>query len=334
MANLRDLAAAAHVSIRTVNRVLKNDGYVHAQTREAVEAAVKKLGYHPNLAARALKTAKSHFIAVLTFTEDELRMAQVAALEQRLRQADYLVSMTFHFEFRRKQATPIVQELIGQNPAGLVVLGHDPFVAEHVLPALMPLVVRSGLPYVLIDPKAARNERTRYDAVTIDRARGVYEAVQYLAKSGAKRIGFLGPQDERTRLEGYEQAMKELDRRPMILDFPGTEIEPLRQAGRQFAAQKARPDAVLAHSDYIALAFLAGLQDAQVKVPGDVALIGFDDRPAAHFSRPALTTIAQPSREIGHAGAEIILKKIAGEKRPRQGWSQSFPTRLVVRESA
>jgi len=334
MANLRDLAAAARVSIRTVNRVLKNDGYVHAQTRRAVEAAVRKLGYRPNLAARALKTAKSHFIAVLTFTEDELRMAQVAALEQRLRQADYLVSMTFHFEFRQKQAAPIVQELIGQNPAGLVVLGHDPFVAAHVLPALMTLVLRSRLPYVVIDPKAARNEQTRYDAVTIDRGRGVREAVHYLAKRGARRIAFLGPQDDRTRLEGYEQAMTELGRRPTILDFPGAEIEPLRAAGRRFAAQKARPDAVLAHSDYIALAFLTGLQDGGVKVPEEVALIGFDDRPAAHFSRPALTTIAQPSKEIGQTGAEIILRKIAGEKRPRAGWSQSFPTRLVLRESA
>src|SRR5450755_339106 len=117
MANLRDLAEAAQVSIRTVNRVLKKDGYVHEKTRRAVEKAVHKLGYSPNLAARALKTAKSHFIAVLTFTGDELRMAQIAALEQRLRQADYLVSMTFHFDLRQKaRAAQVVQELIDQTP--------------------------------------------------------------------------------------------------------------------------------------------------------------------------------------------------------------------------
>jgi LacI family transcriptional regulator len=138
MANLRDLAAEARVSIRTVNRVLKNDGYVHASTRLAVESAVKKLGYHPNLAARALKTAKSHFIAVLTFTEDELRMAQIAALQQRLRDADYLVSMTFQFESRQKgKATQTIQEMIGQNPAGIVLMGHDPYVAQYILPTLM-----------------------------------------------------------------------------------------------------------------------------------------------------------------------------------------------------
>jgi DNA-binding LacI/PurR family transcriptional regulator len=330
MANLRDLADAARVSIRTVNRVLKNDGYVHSKTRLAVQAAVNRLGYHPNLAARALKTARSHFIAVLTFTEDELRMAQVAALEQRLRQADYLVSMTFQFESRQKaQATQIIHELIGQNPAGLVLLGHDPYVGRYILPALMRTILRSRLPYVLIDPRG-----TRHDAVTIDRSRGVYDAVHHLTGRGAQRIAFFGPHDDRTRLDGYDQAMNELGRLPIYLDFPGTEIEPLRAAGRRFASQKARPDAVVAHSDYIALAFLAGLHDAGLQVPGDVALIGFDDRTAARYSWPTLTTVAQPSRDIGIAGAEIILKKIAGEKCPKQGWSQSFPTRLVLRETA
>jgi len=330
MANLRDLAAAAKVSIRTVNRVLKNDGYVHAKTRQAVEAAIRKFGYQPNLAARALKTARSHFIAVLTFTEDELRMAQVAALEQRLRQADYLVSMTFHFESRQKaRAGQIVRELVGQNPAGVVLLGHDPFVGRYVLPSLIPPIIRSGLPYVLIDPRG-----TTHDAVTIDRARGVYDAVHYLAKRGARRIAFLGTREERSRLDGYEQALKELGRSAIYVDYPGTEIEALRATGRKFAVQKKRPDAVVAHSDYIALAFLAGLHDAGVDVPGDVALIGFDDRAAARYSSPALTTIAQPSRDIGEAGAEIILKKIAGKRRPINGWSQSFPTRLVIRETA
>jgi DNA-binding LacI/PurR family transcriptional regulator len=330
MANLRDLAAAARVSIRTVTRVLKNDGYVHAKTRETVESAVRRLGYRPNLAARALKTARSHFIAVLAFTEDELRMAQVAALEQRLREADYLVSMTFHFETRHKaKAAQVIHELAGQNPAGVVLLGHDPYVGRHVLPSLMPAVIKSGLPYVLIDPRGAR-----HDAVTIDRARGVYDAVHYLAGRGARRIAFLGTQEERSRLDGYETALKELRRAPIYLAYPGTDTEALRLSGRRFAAQKARPDAVVAHSDHIALAFLAGLHDAGVSVPGEVALIGFDDRAAARYSWPALTTVAQPSREIGRAGAEILLRKIAGEKMPAQGWSQTFPTRLVIRETA
>ena len=332
MANLRDLATAANVSIRTVTRVLKNNGYVHDDTRRAVERAVKKLGYRPNLAARALKTSRSHLVSVLTFTGDELRMVQVAALEQRLRQAGYLVSMTFDFEYEQKaKALQIVQELISHRPAALVLLGHDDFVARRILPLVMPEVVGSKIPYVVIDP---RQTETAYDAVLIDRSQGVHEAVLYLAKKGARRIAFLGTQQERTRLDGYEKAMKELKRAPILIDFPGVESWPARALGREFARRKNRPDAVVAHSDHIALAFLAGLHDEGVRVPGDVALVGFDDRIAATLSWPQLTTVAQPGRAVGHAAAEILLKKIAGEKPPSTGWTQIFPTRLILRETA
>jgi LacI family transcriptional regulator len=259
-------------------------------------------------------------------------MVQVAALEQRLRQAGYLVSMTFDFEFQqRAKAITIMQELISQRPAALALLGHDDFVAREILPALMPEVVRSGVPYIVIDP---RQTEANYDAVLIDRSRGVYEAVLYLAEKGARRIAFLGTLEERTRLDGYEKAMKQLQRAPILIDFPGVESDPARALGREFGRRADRPDAVVVHSDYIALAFLAGLHDEGVRVPGEVALVGFDDRIAANLSWPRLTTVAQPSQAVGAAAAEILIRKIAGDLAPAGGWTRLFPTRLVRRETA
>jgi LacI family transcriptional regulator len=335
MATLRDLAAASGVSIRTVNRVLKSTGYVHARTRERVGAAVRKLGYKANLAARSLRTARSHLIAVLTFTEDELRMAQVAALEHRLREADYLVSMSFQLELHQRGKTlEVTEEILRQNPAGIVVLGHDPFVGQNLLPRVVPALVRSRVPYVLLDPKAFAQPTSKYDAVLIDRGHGVHEAVAYLARSGRKRIAFLGTQEDRSRLDAYESAMRTLGRRPMLLDYPGDDYEAIRALGKNSARGSQRPDAVLAHSDYIAMAFMAGLHDAGIQVPKEVAVVGFDDRPAARLAWPALTTIAQPLNEAGRAAAEILLRKIAGERRPAAGWTRIFPTRLVLRETA
>ena len=334
MATLRDLAAASGVSIRTVNRVLKEKGYVHAKTRERVGAAVRKLGYKANLAARSLRTARSHLIAVLTFTEDELRMAQVAALEHRLRDADYLVSMSFQLDVQHRAKTlEVTEEILRQNPAGIVVLGHDPFVGQNLLPRVVPALVRSRVPYVLLDPKAFAQPMPKYDAVLIDRGHGVREAVDYLARSGRKRIAFLGTAEERTRLDAYEGAMRALERAPILIDYPGDDYEAIRALGRTFGKRTQRPDAVLAHSDYIAMAFMAGLHDAGVAVPRDVAVVGFDDRPAARLAWPPLTTIAQPLDEAGRAGAEILLRKLAGKRKPAGGWSQVFPTRLVVRET-
>ncbi|SDT88404.1 transcriptional regulator, LacI family [Verrucomicrobium sp. GAS474] len=337
MATLKALAQAAGVSIRTINRVLKGKGYVGTETREAVEAAVRKLGYRPNLAARSLKTAKSHIVSVLAFAADEPRLAQVAGLERRLREAGFIVSVAFHFEPRRGDwGERLVQELLAQNPAGVVLVGsgqHDPYVLEHVLPALLALLVRAQLPYVILDPRGELPPR--YDAMKIDRGQGVREAVLLLAERGRKRIAFLGPTDDRTRLDGYEAALRTLGRKPLLLDYPGEEIDALREAGRTVAAlpARARPDAVVIHADHIALSFLAGLHDRGVRVPEEIALVGFDDRSAAALAWPPLTTIAQPAGEIGKAGAEVLLAKIAGEKKPKGGWSRVFSTRLIVRET-
>jgi len=331
MATLRDLASESGVSIRTVNRVLKSAGYVHAKTRERVGAAVRKLGYKPNLAARSLKTARSHLVAVLAFTADELRMAQVAALEHRLRESDYLVSMSFQLEAHHPE---MVDEILRQNPAGIVVLGHDPFVGEKLLPVIAPMLVRSRVPYVLLDPKGFEAPPRQFDSVLVDRGHGVREAVAYLAREGRERIAFLGTNEERTRLNAYEAAMRKIGRPPDLIRYPGDDYEAIRELGRRFPSATRHPDAVLAHSDYIAMAFLAGLHDVGADVPGKIAVVGFDDRPAARLAWPALTTIAQPLTEVGHAAAEIILRKIAGESAPKSGWTRTFPTRLVVRETA
>ena len=187
---------------------------MHATTRERVGAAVRKLGYKPNLAARALKTARSHLVAVLAFTADELRMAQVAALEHRLRESDYLVSMSFQLEARHVpgNVSNVLEEILRQNPAGIVVLGHDPFVGETLLPVIAPALVRARVPYVLLDPKGFDAPPRKFDSVLIDRGHGVREAVAYLARKGRQHIAFLGTTEERTRLNAYEDAMRKIGR--------------------------------------------------------------------------------------------------------------------------
>jgi len=219
-----------------------------------------------------------------------------------------------------------------QDPAGIVVLGHDPFVGETLLPEVAPALVRSRVPYVLLDPKAFPAVQ-KYDSVLIDRDHGVREAVAHLARHGRERIAFLGTHEERSRLDAYESATRALGRPPILINYPGDDLEAIRDVGRRFCRRHFRPDAVLAHSDYVAMAFMAGLHDAGTRVPEDVAVVGFDDRPAARLAWPALTTIAQPLKEVGSAAAEIILRKIAKERRPAAGWAQTFRTRLVVRET-
>jgi len=108
----------------------------------------------------------------------------------------------------------------------------------------------------------------------------------------------------------------------------------VEEAVQELLALHPRPDAVQTHSDVIAMDVLAALHKRGVRVPAEMAVVGFDDRAFAALSWPKLTTVAQPNADVGTAGAEILLARIAGQPAPNGRWLRSCPTRLVVRESA
>ena len=181
-------------------------------------------------------------MAVLAFTADELRMAQVAALEHRLRESDYLVSVSFQLEAQHPgDVSKVLDEILRQNPAGIVVLGHDPFVGEKLLPVIAPALVRARVPYVLLDPKGLDAPPRKFDSVLIDRGHGVREAVAYLARQGRQRIAFIGTPEERTRLNAYEDALRKLGRPPILLHYPGDDYEAIRRAGETLPEPRAAP---------------------------------------------------------------------------------------------
>ncbi|MBL8995571.1 MAG: substrate-binding domain-containing protein, partial [Spirochaetia bacterium] len=171
--------------------------------------------------------------------------------------------------------------------------------------------------------------------VAIDRPSGVYEAVHYLWKSGRRRIAFLGPAiGAETRLAGFNRALSELKAEPILIHGSSRDEAAVRALPKKLLASDGLPDAVQAYSDIMALHFLAGLHDAGLAVPKQIALIGFDDRKAASLSWPSLTTVAQPTREAGREAALALLSKIRGEKKLNEVISVKLPTRLVIRETA
>jgi LacI family transcriptional regulator len=327
MAYLKEIARAAGVSIRTVNRVLKGRGYVHADTRHKVEAAVTRLGYRPSRAARSLRTQQSSEVIVITSSVDELLMAKLMGLEQTLRPAGFLVNVVFHpTESSEDSLTELTDFIVAERPAGVAVLsGYWNLDAE-----IGQQLKMEGVPCIFVD-----SSDPAIDNVRIDRPQGVYEAVLYLAAKGRQRIAYVGALSEQTRLEGYRRALDQLQRKPLCFEVTSSwDITPVRNAVKSFMASDPQPDAFIAFSDAVALALLAGLHDQKIRVPDQVAVVGFDDRKAASLCWPRLTTVAQPTVEVGVVAAEILLRKIKGETPPPTGWSRSLPTTLIVRESA
>lgn len=330
MASLKDISEATGVSIRTVNRALKSNGYVGEETRIRVLEAAERLDYRPNLAARSLRTGQSYEIGVIMGSTDELHMEKMMAFEQVLRAAEYSVHVLFAHS--GKSVNPVgnlLDDFMLRRSAAVALFpgaGIDPAEAASVFH-------RENIPYVCIDTRGVQE----VDTVWIDRSQGVYEAIHYLARTGRKRIAFLGQGhvDAHTRLPGYKKAIKQLGQKPllMLVNPDLNEFEMGRTAATEFCALSHKPDAVQAHSDAVAMGFLSGLHEQGVRIPDDVAVVGFDDRRMASCSWPRLTTIRQPNMRVGRAAAKILLSKIQGEPVPPKGWSQSLPTELIVRET-
>ena len=327
MSRLKDVAEAAGVSIRTVGRALTGQGYVDAGVRDRVLSAARRLDYRPDRLARSLRTGRSHEVLVLAGgwggQHDELHIAKIAGMERALRAADLSLGLFYGLEAEaRRLGRDVLEELIARRPAGVAMAPSRQMPAKPTARRL----AGADLPYVLLDSAEDGVDTARHD-----RSRGVYEAILWLAGRGRQRIAYIGPRDDRTRLDGYEQAMRELRRQPIIIDEPDADWDGGRAAAAKALALDPRPDALQVYGDIGAMGVLAGLHDRGIRVPQEMAVVGFDDRAAAALAWPPLTTVRQDNLALGEAAAGILIAKSRGDEPPAGGWVRVIPTRLVVR---
>jgi DNA-binding LacI/PurR family transcriptional regulator len=314
MATLKDIATRVGVSVRTVSRALSGNGYVNAAIRQRVLDTAAELGYTPDLLARSLRLGRTQEIVAIATTVDELHMARIAGLEAHLRAHGYSTGVQMVSEQELAEPQELVVSLVKRRPAGVALVARVGFALQKVRTRLEA----AGVRYVIMDTDEYP------PAVRIDRSAGVAEAVRYLARAGRKHIAYVGPSQSMDRIAGYRQALEELGR-PELLHDPGSVY---REGVPALLERFPGIDAIQAYSDERALELLAGLHDAGVKVPADIAVIGFDDRWAARYAWPPLSTVAQPSRAVGEHAARYLIDDSRG------ACDISLPTELVIRESA
>ncbi len=316
MASLKDIARECGVSVRTVGRVLNNSANVNEQTRSRVRAVIDQLGYRVDKTARALRTGRSHFVLVVMESGDELDMRKLAAMQQSLDLNGYGTAVLFG-GFSRER----LQAMLGDRPAGVVFL--------RCLPDLTSLDVDlAKLPLVYVDCNAASGGCS----VFIDRRQGVCDAVKFLAGKGHARIAYAGP-DDPGRVDGFRRGIRDLGM-DEILVFTDSSDADQWNAGRaslpRLLDHPARPTAVQVYSDVMALGVIAAAHECAVRIPEDLAVVGFDDRSMAKYSSPRLTTIAQPNEKVGRAAAEMLLRQI----RSPEFWnSLTVAPELIERDS-
>jgi DNA-binding LacI/PurR family transcriptional regulator len=326
---LEKVAARAGVSRATVSRVVNGSTRVAPGIRDAVLRAVDELGYVPNLAARSLVTQRTDSIALVVsepptrvFSDDPFFSGIIRGVSQELEAADKQLvlmlagSMPSHDRVERYAAAGHVDGVLVAS-----IHGADP------LPGTLS---RMGIPVVGSGRPLTRGPLPYVD---MDNVGGAASAVEHLLAAGRQRIASIaGPQDMIAgidRLAGYRRALRDSDRRSIVAVGDFTR-ESGAQAMRQLLADDPALDAVFVASDVMAMGALRALRQAGRRVPDDVAVVGFDDIDNARYTEPPLTTVRQPTIEMGRQMVRLLLRITAGEEVEEP---VILPTELIVRES-
>ncbi|GAA2568215.1 LacI family DNA-binding transcriptional regulator [Streptomyces fimbriatus] len=329
---IKTVAARAGVGRTTVSRVVNGSDLVSADARSRVLAAIKELNYVPNSVARGLVTNRTNAVA-LVIPESESRLGSepfFAALIRGVSGAlaesrTQLQLMLVRDQAERDQLT----ESVATRRVDGVLL-----VSVHAEDRLPGMLEEMGLPTVLAGRRDA-GEQLSY--VNSDNAGGAAEAVRHLLRSGRTRIATItGPQDMdvgRSRLAGWRTAHHEagMPASELLIEAGDFTEESGSRAMRLLLERAPDLDAVFAASDLMAVGALAELRRRKRQVPGDVAVVGFEDSVLARHTNPPLTTVRQPVEELGRTMVRI-LTDITQHGAPRQ--QLTLPTELVVRESS
>ena len=332
-ASLKDVAARAGVSIRTVSNVVNGSASVAPKTRERVQRALDELGYRPNLAARNLRAGRTGLIGLVIPEIHSPYFGELAGLVVEAAQ--------------RRSWTVIIDQTHGRPEEERRLLqGKDSPVVDGIISspwALSPaeLVAHAGrTPLVLLgeqDPQALT------DHVAVDNVLAAEEATRHLLSLGRRRIAAVGPQPHlhngtaEQRLAGYRQALRQAGVEPT----PRWEV-PVRTLHRESGARamaellsrgEPTPDAVFAFSDELALGVMHTARRHGLRVPEDLAVVGFDDIEDAAYAAPPLTTVSPDKAQIAERALQCLADRVYSPGRTAPPQRITVPHRLVVRES-
>ncbi len=324
---LKDVADLAAVSEATVSRVLNNNPKVAEELRSRVLEAVRSLGYQPNRAARRLRASSSDVLGlIISDIENPFFISVVRGVEDTAYAHQMSVVLCNTDEDPAKQQM-YLQVMQAEQVAGLII---SPTSASKDFTELQ----RLKIPIILLDRRAANFEA---DAVTIDNVNGAYLAVRHLIDIGYERIGIIGGSPHLTtgqeRYEGYRKAMTtaglKIDER--LIKVGDFKTESGYRLAQEFIAAAKPPQAIFVANNLMTLGALRAMREQGVRIPQDIALVGFDDMPWSSELCPPLTAVSQPTYELGQETVQLLLRRLADPNAPIR--TVTLQPRLVVRES-
>lgn len=310
-ATLKDLAEKLSISISTVSRALKDHPDVNSDTKKKVLELAKQLDYEPNLLALNLLKKHSNLIGVIVpKLSYHLYAMAISGIEEVIEKEGYHLMICQTNESYEKEVA-ILKEFNAIRPAGfLISLASHSANFDH-----LKLLKRKNIPLVLFNRECHEIETSK---VVIDNKKAAYEATMHLHQQGYRNIAFLGGpenvQISQHRIEGFQKAMNELDLNihPHHVQHSNFTREDAISKTNQLLSLKNKPDAIIAFSDQMAISAIIAIKQAGYAIPGEIAIMGFNNEPGDQLMEPTLTSIDQPAFEMGKKAAEMLLAQING----------------------
>lgn len=325
MSSIKDVAKAAGVSTATVSRVLANNAPVRAETRERVMQAIETLDYRPNLIARSLRAQKSAKIGlVVSDIRNPFFTAIGRAVEDTAYEQGYSVLMCNTDENPEKEKL-YLNILHDENVAGVI------FSPTHQFSATAENF-QTRIPYVIIDRTV---DTDKADMVLLDNVSAAHELACHLIENGYHKIAGLFGNASTTgkdRQRGFQNALQEQGLEPVAVRFIEPRIKHGYDVTMELLGQAERPDAIFTSNSLLTAGAFQAIRDCGLAVPGEVALVGFDETTWGALVDPPITLIAQPTEEIGRTATDLLFQRIAEPERAPK--TVILRGKLIVRGSS
>jgi DNA-binding LacI/PurR family transcriptional regulator len=330
-ARLEDVARLAGCSPTTVSRALRNDPRISEATRQEVQFAANRLGYIADARASSLRgRATSTIGLLLPDVADPMHGQFAMGLEQAATAQGYTVLLANGFSDPSLERQAL-QAFTAQRTDGIVLVGSMLIPQEaNLLVSPCPVVFVGGENVSL----AGYRSELPTGSIRLDEMAGIAAVVAHLRECGYRRVAYVNGPDLASNVTRRDAALRCLAEAGItggLYPYPGG-VESLGAFSTTVSALAAeRPEALICYDDVEALGIMDALRERGLRVPDDIAVVGFDDIPFARIANPRLTTVAQPSEEVGRRAFGMLLDGIKNGELPA---SIMLPVRLIVRETS
>jgi LacI family transcriptional regulator len=311
---IKDIARIAKVSHTTVSRALNNKSRIHPQTKEKILSIARELNYQPNFFARSLVTKRTKILGlVITTIANPFYTELAQGIETTARSLGYnIILCSTDYELSNEKQN--IDMLRSKGVDGII------FTSAHIGDPNIIELAEEGFPMILVNRRTYHpTVREKVDYVGVDNIFGGFLAVEHLIRLGHERIGIIGGSSESSvgfeRLEGGKKALETygLEAREDYFLEGDFLKESGYQGGKRFLRMDKPPTAIFATNDYMALGTYQAIVEEGVRIPEEIALVGFNDIEFTSMRGIDLTTVGQKKYEMGALAVKKLVERIKGE---------------------